>query len=296
MMKLLLLGGTRFVGRHFTEEALAKGHEVTLVHRGQTGADLFPECRHIHMDRASADAWSSFPVGHWDAVIDFSGYIPRVVRLSCKALRERAKKYLFISTISVYDTDGQTELNEDSPLLSPPAPEVEEVNNETYGGLKVACEQVVQEIWGEAAFIVRPGMIIGPYDHTDRFQHWVRIIAENDQVDVPQRSDQPVQSIDARDLADMILEAVQFMEPGIYNAVGPHDPDSLGGMLNTICSAVNPECNLNAVPHDSLAKAPFSLGDDPSGDAIFRVSVDSVVKSGIDYRMLRETIEDIRAE
>jgi 2'-hydroxyisoflavone reductase len=295
-MNLLLLGGTRFVGRHFVEEALAKGHTITLVHRGQTAGDLFPECRHLHMDRTSPEAWADFPDGQWDAVIDFSGYIPRVVRYSAEALRDRADKYLFISTISVYDTEGQTELDASSPLLIPPASEVEEVNAETYGGLKVACERVVQEIWGDSARIVRPGMIIGPYDHTDRFQHWIRQIKDNNRVDVPQRLDQPVQYIDARDLALLILEVVQYMEPGVYNGVGPHDPDTLGEMLEMIKSVVNPECELNPVPSDSIAKAPFSLGDDPKGDAIFRVAVDYVDKAGLDFRPLRDTISDIGVE
>lgn len=292
-MNLLLLGGTRFVGRHFVEEALAKGHTITLVHRGQTAGDIFPECRHIHMDRTSPGAWAAFPEGHWDAVIDFSGYVPRVVRYSCEALKDRADKYLFISTISVYDTEGLEDVDENSPLLKEPAPEIEEVNAEYYGGLKVACEKVVQEVWGDKAQIVRPGMIIGPYDHTDRFQHWVRQIKDNDSVDVPERLDQPVQYIDARDLAAMILEAVQYLEPGIYNGVGPHDADTLGGMLETIKSVVNPACEFKPVPHSSIEKAPFSLGDDPAKDAIFRVSVDSVIKTGIDYKLLRETVEDI---
>lgn len=296
MMNLLVLGGTRFVGRHFVEEALAKGHQITLVHRGQTASDLFPDCTHIHMDRGSAEAWATFPDGDWDAVIDFSAYVPRVTRLSAEALRNKASKYLFISTISVYDTDGQEDLTEDSPLATPPAPEVEEVNAETYGGLKVACEQVIQEVWGGAGMIVRPGMIIGPYDHTDRFQHWIREIETKDKIEVPQRSDQPVQYIDARDLADMILEIVQFNEGGIYNAVGPHDSDTLGGMLETIRSEVNPDAELVPVAHDSLEKAPFSLGDDENRDAIFRVSTHSVVETGIDYRTLRETIRDIREQ
>lgn len=289
-MKLLLLGGTRFVGRHFTEEALAKGHEITLVHRGQTGADLFPECRHVHLDRTDAQAWNGFPTDRWDSVIDFSAYIPRVTRISCEALKNHAPRYVFISTISVYDTKGQTEIDENSPLLEPPAADVEEVTSETYGGLKVACERVVQEVWGEGADIVRPGMIIGPYDHTDRFIWWLNQIRDNAKVDVPQRLDQPVQFIDARDLADMILE---FVAPGIRNGVGPHDSETFGGMLETIKSEVNPSCEFNPVPADSMEKKPFSLGDDTDGDAIFRVSTKSVIETGIDYRPLRATIQDI---
>jgi len=296
MMNLLVLGGTRFVGRHFIEEALAKGHQVTLVHRGQTAGDLFPECTHIHMDRGSEGAWKTFPDGDWDAVIDFSAYVPRIVRMSAQALRDKAPKYLFISTISVYDTEGQESLTEESPLMTPPDAGVEEVNAETYGGLKVACEQALKEVWGEGAIIVRPGMIIGPYDHTDRFQHWIREMETKERVGVPQRSDQPVQYIDARDLADMILELVQFQEGGVYNAVGPHDADTLGGMLEAIRSEVKPDVELVPVAHEALEKAPFSLGDDPARDAIFRVSVDSVVGTGIDYRTLRETIRDIREQ
>lgn len=289
---MLILGGTQFVGRHFVEDALALGHQITLVHRGKTGGDLFPECRHIHMDRGEEAAWASFPDQTWDAVVDFSAYVPRVQRYSSEALKGKAKRYLFISTISVYDPAGQATLDEDSPLLDPPAADFEVVM-EAYGGLKVACERVVIETWGEASTIVRPGMIIGPYDHTNRFQHWMKLMSENDSVDVPRRLDQPCQYIDARDLGGLILSLLEADRGGIYNAVGPAEPDTLGGMLGTIKAAVNPACTLNPVDPATIEKAPFLLPEDGSSDAMFKVSAARAIGAGLTYRSLETTVRDI---
>lgn len=289
---MLILGGTQFVGRHFVEDALAQGHQITLVHRGKTGGDLFQECRHIHMDRGIEAEWAEFPDEKWDAVVDFSAYLPRVIRYSAEALKGRAKRYLFISTISVYDPAGQETLDEKSPLQTPPAADFETVM-EAYGGLKVACEQVLTEIWGEDATIVRPGMIIGPYDHTNRFQHWMKVIEENGSVDVPRRLDQPCQYIDARDLGGLILSLLEGNRPGIYNAVGPDFADTLGGMLGTIKNVVDPACVLTPVDPSSIERAPFLLPEDKSSDAMFRVSAARAVEAGLTYRSLDRTVRDI---
>ncbi|MFZ4506641.1 MAG: NAD-dependent epimerase/dehydratase family protein [Fimbriimonas sp.] len=289
-MKLLILGGTQFVGRHMTEVALARGHEVTLMHRGKTGADLFPEATHWLADRTLP---LEPPVGGtWDAVLDVSGYLPRVVGHSCNALRPLAARYCFISTISVFDPAGQTTINEDSPLMVPPAPEVEEITGGTYGGLKVACEHVVREFWGASALIVRPGMVVGRYDHTDRFHHWVRQIRSENRVETPQRLDQPVQWIHAEDMARWVIESLESGRAGTFNAVGPAVGTTLGEMLGGIASKINPSVELVPVALDSLAKAPFALPEDGSADALFRTQ-SAAWAVGLNHRSLDEVVDDV---
>ncbi len=290
-MQLLILGGTQFVGRHLVEQALANGHQLTLVHRGKTGADLFPECEHLLLDRS--EGLGDLGERTWDAVIDVSGYVPRVVRLSCEALRGRVKRYVFVSTISVYDCNGQTTLDEDSPQLVPPAWEVEEINGETYGGLKVACEREVLSAWGDSATIVRPGIVIGPYDHTKRFELWVRAMQGEGPVDVPQRSDQPVQFIDGRDLGAFMLHVTENNTPGTYNAIGPVIPTTMGAMLSTIKTTLSSKAELISKPLAELEKAPLSLPEDGSHDALFCVSSTRGQAVGLKLRSLVDTVTAI---
>lgn len=155
-MKLLIFGGTQFVGRHIAETALAHGHEVSLFHRGQTGPGLHPQAEHILGDRKGE--LSVIGDRRFDAVIDVSGYLPQVVHKSVEFTRNLTNHYLFISTISVYDAEGMSQVDEATPLLVPPAEEVDVVTNETYGGLKVACEAAVRSAF-PGATILRPGLV-----------------------------------------------------------------------------------------------------------------------------------------
>lgn len=160
--------------------ALARGHQITMFNRGRTNPDLFPEAEKLHGDRdGGLDALLSGGEGvvrTWDAVIDTCGYVPRVVRQSAEALRDRVPLYVFISTISVYDLEGGTGISipvkENSPFATMPDETVETIDGETYGPLKALCERVVQEAYGDSALIVRPGLIVGPWDKTDRFTYW----------------------------------------------------------------------------------------------------------------------------
>ena len=170
-MRLLLLGGTQFVGRAVASAALAGGHEVTLFHRGRTGAELFPEAEHVLGDRDGG--LDGLRGRDWDACIDVSGYLPRLVRDSCALLRDAVGHLVFVSTISVY-ADLAVPRDEDGPLATLDDPTTEEIFAAgNYGGLKVLCEQAVRDTLGERASIVRPGYIVGPHDHTGRFTWWV---------------------------------------------------------------------------------------------------------------------------
>ena len=241
-MDLLIIGGTRFLGRHFTQAALDAGHRVTLFHRGQTGAELFPRAEHVLGDR---DGGLGVLAGRrWDAVVDCCGYFPRVVGASARALREAAAHYTFVSSVSVYASPISEGAAEDAPTAVLADPAVETITGETYGGLKAACEREVTGVYGAQALIVRPGLIVGPFDPTDRFPYWPRRIARGGDVLAPSPPELPVQVIDARDLADWMLAMVERGLAGTYNAVGPDARLSMQECLETIRQATGSQARL----------------------------------------------------
>lgn len=232
-MKLLVLGGTQFVGRAIVLEALARGHAVSIFTRGQHGDDLPQAVERLRGDR-DGDL-GALEHRTWDAAIDVSGYVPRVVRQSAELLESAVKRYLFISTVSVY-VDGQ---DEDAPLAQLPDPGVEAVTGETYGGLKALCEGAVQAVYGERATVVRPGLVVGPHDHTDRFTFWARNLADKPTFPMIGSPETPFQVIDARDLAAFVVRLLEEDLPGAFNAVGEHltwgdVPRAVGGRAEAV--------------------------------------------------------------
>jgi len=174
-MRLLILGGTIFLGRHLAEAALKAGHEVTLFHRGRHHPELFPAATHLLGDRDGGLA--PLAAGEWDAVLDSSGYLPRLVSASARLLSERAGHYTFVSSISVYRDPGAPGLDETGPVATLEDPSVEEVTAETYGPLKALCERAAEQAMPGRTLIVRPGLIVGPHDPSDRFTYWPRRVA-----------------------------------------------------------------------------------------------------------------------
>ena len=219
-MQLLVLGGTKFLGRHVVDAALARGDDVTIFTRGQTNPDLFPEVEHLTGDRdGGLDALAG---RSWGAVVDTSGYVPRIVRKSAELLRDAVGRYVFVSTISVY-ADASVPLSEGSPLDQLEDPFTEDVMAH-YGALKAACEWVIDEVYGDRGTNVRAGLIVGPHDPTDRFTYWPRRLAEGGDVLAPGRPDRPVQVIDARDLAAFLLVLAERGPGGALNATGEEIP------------------------------------------------------------------------
>jgi 2'-hydroxyisoflavone reductase len=206
-MDLLVLGGTRFLGRHLVEEALGRGHQVTLFNRGESNPGLFPEVEELRGERGGD--LSPLRGRRWDAAIDTSGYLPREVRRSAEILAGSAGHYTFVSSISVYEDFARTGIDEDAPVLEPPDPEPVELDWELYGGLKVGCERAVEAAMPGRALVVRPGMIVGPHDYTDRFPYWRRRVAEGGDVLAPGDPERQVQLIDARDLAGWMLRMAE---------------------------------------------------------------------------------------
>ena len=293
-MRILVLGGTSFVGRAVVEQALADGHALTLFTRGRTGTELFPGVARRTGDRDTGD-YASLQDGSWDAVVDVSGYVPRHVGQAADALHGRTGRYLFISTGSVYDhTRADEPLTESAPRLAPER-STEDVTGETYGALKVACEDDVLERWGQAATIVRPGIVAGPHDPTDRFTYWARRAADGGRVALPARPDQPVQVVDSRDLGRLVVALVTGSVPGIFNAVGPAEPTTLAGLVRTCASAVGSAVEVVAVDPSAVPPGfPLVLPDE-SWDVMFRRSADAARAHGLTATPLEQTARDVLA-
>jgi 2'-hydroxyisoflavone reductase len=293
-MKLLLIGGTRFLGRHIVEAAIARGHELTLFHRGQTGKGLF-DVEEILGDRDGEIGKLSGR--RWDAVIDTCGYFPRVVGLSANQLAESVGSYCFISTISVYTESAPRPIPEEGELIRFATPPEEEViTNETYGGFKVLCEEAVERTFGASrSLIIRPGLIVGPYDPSDRFTYWVDRFSGRGEILVPNRGDQPTQFIDVRDLAEFIVRQVEKNTAGVYNVTGPAQPMTMGDLWQSCrenCGGLPEEI---VVSDDFLADnkvqewidLPFLI---PKEDEMLLVTIDKAFESGLTIRPLAETV------
>ncbi|MBI9043594.1 MAG: NAD-dependent epimerase/dehydratase family protein [Anaerolineaceae bacterium] len=220
-MKILFFGGTQFVGRHMVAAALAIGHEVTLFNRGKTNADLFPETEKIIGDRDQENGLDGLKNRKWDVVIDVNCYIPRWIKASANFLKDAVNQYIFVSTGSVYDFQklGRN-TNESGSLLVLEDESTEEWNGPAYGGLKVLCENAAENILPGKVLILRLGVVAGPFDPTDRVTYYVQRVAQGGEVLIPARPDWHVQFIDARDLANYTMLAIEKNLTGIYNTIG----------------------------------------------------------------------------
>lgn len=235
-MRLLVIGGTRFVGRHVVEAALRRGHEVTLVHR--TATDLFPGAEHVLADR-DGDL-GALDGRTFDATADICAYFPRQVRHVVDTLGERAGRYLLISSTSVYAEPAGPAFDESSPTVLAAGDDVDVVTDSTYGPLKVACEEVARELLGDRATVVRPTYVVGPWDHTQRFTHWVRRLSEGGEVLGPGNPGDPLQVVDARDLGRFVVDLLEKDVAGTFHAVTPQPPYTFGDMLADVLAVVAP--------------------------------------------------------
>jgi 2'-hydroxyisoflavone reductase len=218
-VKLLVLGGTQFLGRAVVEAALERGHTVTLFNRGETNPDLFAEVEKLRGDRAV----DPIPDGEWTAVIDTSGYVPAVVRRSAEGLRNSVERYLFVSSVSVYAgfSEGPSEDSERARLPEGHPDDQLLSSYENYGALKALCEDDVIDVYGERAVIIRPGLVVGPHDPTGRFTYWPHRIARGGEFLVPGPPGEQVQFVDARDLGAWMVDLCEARESGAFNATHP---------------------------------------------------------------------------
>jgi 2'-hydroxyisoflavone reductase len=293
-LKVLILGGTGFIGPHMVRRAIAGGHQVTLFNRGRSNADLFPNVETLTGDRdGQLDALKG---RSWDVVIDNSGYVPRHVRDSAKLLAPNVGRYIFISTGSVYPV-GADRYDEDSALLKAPDPASEDVNK-YYGELKVLCEQAVQEAYGDKATILRLHIVAGPGDPTHRFTYWPVRIDKGGEVIAPGAPDAPVQHIDVRDLADFALRCAEQGYAGIYNVAGPAaSPMTLATYLEEVRIGVKSTATFTWVelPFLQQQKVSFPMVVPPAARGIMRISAARAVARGLTFRPLRETAADTLA-
>ena len=295
-MRVLILGGTKFLGRHLAEAALAQGHDVTLFNRGNQSDGLYPEAEHLRGDR-DGDL-SALQGRAWDMAFDTSGYAPRVVRASADLLAGAVEHYTFVSTISVYaNWPAAPTIDESAPVGTLADPSVEEVNGETYGPLKALCEQVVQQALPGRALIVRPGLIVGPYDPTDRFSYWPYRVARGGETLAPGRPERPVQVIDARDLAGWMLRMASERATGVYNATGPAETLTMAEVLDVSRQVSGSDATFTWLPDEFLEQR--QLGEwvelplwipEREGPGVGDVNCGRAISAGLTFRPLAETV------
>ncbi|MBM7554353.1 NAD-dependent epimerase/dehydratase family protein [Thalassobacillus pellis] len=297
-MKVLILGGTVFVGRHLVEAALDKGHEVTLFNRGKTNQELFPNVEKLQGDREGG--LTSLEGRKWDVVIDTTGYVPRIVEQSGRLLKDAVDHYVFISTISVYRDFKEKYLDEKYPPGSLKK-ETEEINGETYGPLKAACEQKLNEILPEKTLIIRPGIIVGPHDPTDRFTYWVDRFNKGGKAVLPNIPNQELQWIDARDLASWTMKMAEAKETGVYNAAGYEHEVTMANLVEQLqTSSSNPAKPVYVEEKLLLEKGIQPFTDIPlwipvsekNPHGYFLVNNRRAIDKGLRFRPMKETIED----
>jgi 2'-hydroxyisoflavone reductase len=299
-MRILVIGGTRFIGRHVVEQALERGHDVTVFHRGRTGSELFAGNDRVQVltgDRNS-DV-SALVTGEWDATVDTCAYVPGQVQQLADALAERGGHYLLVSSVSAYRTPERAGYTEDAPLAELDDPTVEDVTAETYGGLKVLCERAAVERFGPSTLVVRPTYVVGPDDYTWRFPWWVARLARGGEVLAPGPADAPSQVIDVRDMASWMVGLLEQKESGAFHAVSPAPPFSWGQLLETVRETVAPPGTvLTWVDEEFLlgqglddGSLPLWSGGDPD---VLMMAADpaKAFGAGLRPRSLAETVRD----
>ena len=298
-MNILIIGGTRFLGRHLVNSALARGHNVTLFNRGKSNPDLFLNIETIHGDREHD--MDKLAGREWDGVIDTSGYVPRIVRLSAQNLEGSVRHYVFISSISVYATFSKVGIDENDPVGKIEDESFEEITGESYGPLKALCEKAVRDVFGEnRALIIRPGLIVGPNDPTDRFTYWPVRVARGGDVLAPEKPDAPVQIVDVRDLSDFIIKLIEENASGIYNATGPDYDLTMGALLDASKKVSKSDARFHWASVEFLAENKVEAWSDmpvwlpSSGDeaGISRVDVSKAINAGLKFRPLEETVRN----
>ncbi len=313
-MKLLILGGTKFLGRYVVEDALARGHEVTLFNRGQLNPELFPEVEKLRGDRD--DGLDVLKGRRWDAVVDTSGYSPRVVRDSARLLGDAVEHYTFVSSQSAYKDTSVPGVDENYPVGTITDERLREAEalkqselttapffGEIYGALKALCERAAEDEMPGRVLNVRAGLIVGPHDYSDRFTYWPRRVAEGGEVLAPGNPERQVQYIDVRDLAAWMLDMAEARRAGTYNATGPDYRLTMGRLLDVCRGTTGSDARFVWVEEKFLLDAGVGpwmemplwtpqAGDDNVNRHFMEVSVEKAVAAGLKFRPLSETVRD----
>ena len=313
-MKILIIGGTKFLGRHLIDAALADNHEVTLFNRGRNyAAEKIADVEQIHGDR-NVDL-DKLDGKNWDAVIDTCGYLPQTVKKSAEFLADKAGQYVFISSGSVYaetDNPNYDETTRTAKLSAEQQAAVEEIDSnselngltlgENYGALKVLCEKAAEYAMPNRVLSVRAGMIVGKFDRTDRFAYWVMRVAKGGEILAPGTPGNFVQLIDGRDLSEWIVKMIEENVSGIFNVAGKQLELTFGEMLNEIKAAAKSDAEFiwadeNFLTANNVApwsEMPFYLPEsDPHTRNFLTMNVDKALAKGLKFRPLSDTILDV---
>ena len=301
-MKLLVIGGSRFLGRHLVDAALDRGDHVTLFNRGRA-APARADVVHLVGDRKGELA--PLQRGSWDAVVDTCGYVRRDVARMADCLRGRVGRYAFVSSVSAYASSASTN-PEGSALATIADPDTEVVDGETYGALKALCEAEVVRVFGDAALLLRPGLIVGPHDPTQRFTWWPTRLAraaDGETVLAPGRPDDALQCIDARDLAAFTLRCLDAGEHGAFNAVSADGLWTMGGLLNTCAAVAGVSVNfawadiaaLQAQGVEPWSDLPLAVPADAEHAGFMHTDTRRAIAAGLVTRPLADTVADTLA-
>jgi len=293
LMTILVLGGTGFIGPHMVRYAVSRGHTVTLFNRGLTNPHLFPDLETLIGNR-DGDL-EALEGRRWDAVIDNSGYVPRHVRDSAEVLADSGA-YLFVSSISAYRDlmpEGITEYYEVGRLEDPT---VEQVTGATYGPLKALCEEAVRDVFGERSNVVRPGYIVGPGDPSDRWTYWPVRVSMGGDIAVPGTPVDPVQFIDARDLASWVVGMLENGVSGVFNGSGPVEPLDMGTFLETCREVAGGDGAFRWIDAGFIQERniSFPIWSPTTGDfgGAHRIDISRAVATGYTSRPVADTVRD----
>jgi len=295
-MKILIIGGTRFVGHHIAQTAINNGHEVTLFNRGRTKSELTGEVMYIKGDRnVDLEKLKGFK---FDAVIDTCAYLPNQVKETAQVLKDSVKKYLLISTISTLNpkelyTDESVELKEADMSST-------DITAETYGPLKVGCEEVLLDIYPEEdVTIIRPGYIVGNKDYTDRFTFWPIMMKNLDKMLIPKHTNLNYQFIDVKDLGEFVVLALEKELSGAYHLTGPKTDLLFTDFIHLCKDIMNPDCELIELDDEWFEKNQIvkprmfpTYSDDEFSKLLFSLNTEKAQKVGLRYRPIEDTIMD----
>lgn len=298
-MNFLLIGGTKFLGRALVEAAIARGHRLTLLHRGQTNPGLYPDVEHLLCDR-NTDL-SVLRGRKWDAVVDTSAYFPRQVRslLDLSNENRAIKHYTFISTISVYRDTHQPGIDESYPVGAIQDQSTETINNDTYGPLKALCERAAEQCLPGRVLTIRPGLIVGPHDPTDRFTYWPVRIQRGGAVLAPGRPERPIQFIDVRDLSEWTIRMIETGTIGVFNADSVPGEITMEALLLACKQVAGASARLHWLDDEFLLRQSVGMWiemplwvpeTEPDAAGFFSVSVEKAVAAGLTYRRMTDTI------
>ncbi|HSB35327.1 MAG TPA: SDR family oxidoreductase [Thermoanaerobaculia bacterium] len=295
--KLLILGGTRFLGPALVGAARKSGWTLTLFNRGKSNPGLFPDLEQIHGDRN--ESTKPLEGRKWDAVVDTSGYFPRQIRTAMESLKGNVGQYVFISSISVY-ADTSKPCDETSPVATTPDENAQKITNENYGALKALCEQAAEKAMPGRVANIRPGLIVGPDDASDRFTYWPVRVAKGGEVLAPGAPTDPVQFIDVRDLAEWTIRLLDAKVTGVFNATGPAKPLGIGELLDACKAVSGSDARFSWVPAGFLEERKVEAWSDmpvwlpPAGETAGanRTRIDRALAKGLTFRPLTVTVKD----